>query len=612
MSSSFDAHHIPFTLLEAGELQLLNKHLEITYFHPGDEILTAGEESEGLFIIFKGRVREQDPIEEEDDASAHTFIHYTDHDFFGAWAVLNGKAIHTFIAEEETICHLLPKEPLQKILASNAAFRDYVSRDVTLRTQVLESHGDDDLDDFTLAQVHDSCMREALVFEADTSLREVTRVMQEKKVGSCIIHKEGEYGMVTGTDLLKAVVLDEKPLDSGIHQFARFNLISIAPTDYLFNALTLMAQYNIQRVVVMDGKALCGIIAMTDVLSYFSSHSHMVGLKIARANTIDELREAAHGLNELIRTLVARGVRVKFAMQLIAAMNERILARLFEMLVPDRLHQHVCLVVMGSEGRAEQIVKTDQDNALVIREGLEWPEMHEVMQTFTKTLISFGFPRCPGNIMVSNPEWIMTRSEWSQKLHGWVNKCDGDSLMNLAIAMDAKPVAGNLSIYRGVRAEFAKSMSSNEVFFSHFARAVFAFNTPLTFFGGVKDNKDHTLDVKKGGIFPIVHGIRVLAIQHAFRCNNTFERIEKLQEAGALQPKMATDLAQAVSFLMQVRLQQQVAAMDEASEPDEDHREVNKIHLDKLSRMEKDLLREALHVVKEFKSHISLRYHLNK
>jgi CBS domain-containing protein len=262
---------------------------------------------------------------------------------------------------------------------------------------------------------------------------------------------------------------------------------------------------------------------------------------------------------------------------------------------------------MGSEGRGEQIMKTDQDNAVVMRDGLDWPGREAVLERFTRTLIEFGYPECPGKIMVNNPYWVQHLGDFTQRMEHWANAPDGEALMNLAITVDAKPVAGNPALFKAGRNWFLRQMSDNEVFFSHFVKASLEFDTPLTFFGGIKTT-DSAIDIKKGGIFPIVHGIRTLALQHRVLQNNTFKRIDALVEAGVLQQQQGVDLAEALSIFVQIRLEQQMLRMEQ----DGFSESPNLILPDKLDRLDKDLLREALKVVKEFKKHLALRFHLDR
>jgi CBS domain-containing protein len=150
-------------------------------------------------------------------------------------------------------------------------------------------------------------------------------------------------------------------------------------------------------------------------------------------------------------------------------------------------------------------------------------------------------------------------------------------------------------------------MHDNELFFSHFAKASLEFDTPLTFFGGIK-TKDHAIDIKKGGIFPIVHGVRTLALQNRIIETNTFKRIDALVEAGAFPQQQGRDVAEALSIFIQIRLSQQLLRIDE-----EDFNDApNHILADDLDRLDKDLLRESLKVVKEFKKTLALRFHLER
>lgn len=443
--------------------------------------------------------------------------------------------------------------------------------------------------------------------EAGTSLHEATRLMRERKVDCLLVRKRNRYGMVTGTDLLDAVVLRGLALGSDVAEIASYRLVSADPDDYLFNALIQMTQHQIERVVVMGADhQLVGVVELTDVLSHFSSHSHVIGLRVERASSIEELREAALGLTDLIRALISTGVKIRFTMELLAAMNGRIIAKLFDLCVPLDMRPHICLLVMGSEGRGEQIMKTDQDNALLVRDGLVWPGLMDCMRQFSETLISFGFPPCPGNIMVSNPAWVNTIEQWSAKLTQWSQRCDGSAVMNLAIAVDSKPLAGNIALFKVARNAFLRSVQSNEIFFAHFARAALNFDTPLTLFGNLRDKE--LLDIKKGGIFPIVHGIRTMALEQRILETNTFKRIEALVAMGHLERSLGDNLGEALSIFIQLRLAQQIERLgsDSAAE-----RMPNALDLQRLNKLERDLLRDALHVVKDFKKLLALRYHLN-
>ena len=606
MPDSFKMSNLPFSLLNEREQKFLRSNLDLGYYQKGEAILQAPELSEGVYVVYKGRVAEVDP--DAEDGIEHVFMHYENEDYFGGWSAIHGTTIHNFIAEEETICHILPTAALLELMATNADFADYFQQNLAAKSQIAAQQGESqDMAEFMLATISDATLRDPLIVNEGTSIAEATALMRETKSDCVLARKGSRVGMVTGTDLLDAVVLEGQALDTDVSEIAKYRLITTHPEDYLFNVLVLMTQQQIERVVVMDGATLVGIVQLTDVLSYFSSHSHVIGLRLERASTVEDLREAAKGINALIKALISTGVRIRFTMDLLAAMNGRIISKLFDLIVPDDLQPHICLIVMGSEGRGEQIMKTDQDNAIIYRNALIWPDMEKVMQKFSEKLISFGFPPCPGNIMVSNPYWVNSVDDWTQKLQDWSLSNDGEDQMNLAIAVDAKPVAGNVALFKVARNWFLRNLRNNDIFFSPFARAAIEFDTPLTFFGNIKDKGE--LDIKKGGIFPIVHGVRTLALEHRILKTNTYERLELLQEMGVLGEQESKDLCEALGLFINIRLRQQLRRADEA-ESGVDPRP-NIIELGSLNKMDRDLLRDALQVVKGFKKSLTSRYHLS-
>ncbi len=610
MSVPFNLHVVPFSLLDEDEQERLLAAVEYMEFAPGDVLIEAGGPPRGVFVICGGKVAEADHRIESTDGEPATnvFMYYEAEEYFGGWSIFNGQAIHRFYAVEHTYAHLIPTQTLFELIDSNPQFGEYFQQNLGAKREIVAQHApNQDMAEFMLARIKDSTIREPLIVSEGVSIEEATRLMREEKSDCLLARKGNRYGMVTGTDLLDAVILDKLPLDTPVAEIASYRLISIQPDDYLFNALIIMTRQHIERVVVTDEQGgLTGIIELTDVLSHFSSHSHVIGLRVERAQTVEELREASFGLFDLIKALLSSGVKIRFTMELLAAVNSRILGKLFDLIVPKEVHPHVCLIVMGSEGRGEQIMKTDQDNGLIYRDGLDWPDMHKVMQQFSDTLISFGFPPCPGNIMVSNPEWVNSVREWTGKLGKWSRSSNTTDMMNLAIAADGKPVAGNTALFKVSRNAFMREIFTDQVFFSFFARAALDFETPLTFFGQLKTS--HGLDIKKAGVFPIVHGVRTMALQNKIIETNTFKRLELLAERRIVEREMAANLAEALSFFIQLRLQQQIQRVTDSGQT---HDETpNEIDFKLLNKFERELLRDSLAVVKDFKKSLTHRFHI--
>lgn len=592
---------VPFSLLNAEELNYMAEHMDVGYFQKGETIIAGGGESEGLHLIVKGFVCE---LEAQDQNASHTLVHYGAEDYFGAWSAIRGRSIHDFVADEETICYILPAKHLLELIYRNSHFGDYFNNQTLQQDLLANNNPDLDMAEFMLATVGTSCMHDALVIEATADIEQATRLMREQKAESALVQRGRRYGMITRTDLLNALVLDKLPTSTPVKEIANYRLVTVEANDYLFNALVRMTSHDIDRVVVMMDGQLQGVVELTEALSFFSSHSHVVGLRIERASTIEELATAAKDMDALIRSLHKQGVKVRFLMDLLAALNKRLMAKLFNLLVPEDVIPHVCLVVMGSEGRGEQITKTDQDNGLIMRDTLDWPNGPETMREYARVLQEIGFPPCPGEVMVSNPFWVQPISEWTKRMQDWVNLGDEESILKLSIAVDAAPVAGNAALYKTSRNWFFKEIQQHQRFLTAFAKMATVFDTPLTLLGSIR-NRSSGIDLKRGGIFPIVHGIRTMALQYQIPENNTFSRITALVEMGVLPRRMGNELQEAFGVFHLLRVKAELGRIGTDSSQDGSQ---NMIDLDDLDRLEKDTLRQAFHVVKEFKQHLGLRY----
>ncbi|WP_026959511.1 DUF294 nucleotidyltransferase-like domain-containing protein [Aliagarivorans taiwanensis] len=589
MTSDFNFQHPPFDQLDSSQRQLLLDQLDIHYFQNQEKILSAGQESQFLFVILKGEV------EERADNNDEIFAHYTLDDCFDIRSQFGGYCKHDYVALEECLCFALPSKVFRQLAEVNSDFADYFQNDLATRHQLVESRErNKNLAEFILTTIDESNVQLAVVIDGDTSLYQATKMMREQKLESLLVDYDGCIGMLTGTDLLHAAVLTQQSLDTPVSQLANFNLISVEQGEFLFNAMLLMTRNNIERVVVKQQHKVVGIMEMAHLLSLFSTHSHVLALQIARADSIDELANAAHTLNRLIENLCNNGIRTLFIMKLLATMNEQLIERVFRLCVPEQHHNAICLIVMGSEGRGEQIVKTDQDNGLIIEDSYDWPEREQQLQAFSDALLKLGYPPCPGKIMVNNPAWVKSQSDWTSTLDSWVESGHGDAAMNMAIMFDAHAVAGNRSLLRKLKRHLIQAMHQREVALSFFARPALQFSTPLTFLGNVRNEG---IDIKKGGIFPIVHGVRAMALEQGIEQTNTLERIEQLKQAKVIQPEHAANLSEALLLFFKLRIQQ-------LSDKTESYHHIDVANL---QRGQRDLLRHALHVVKKYKQ--SLAHH---
>nr|WP_298379253.1 DUF294 nucleotidyltransferase-like domain-containing protein [uncultured Halomonas sp.] len=599
-----DLSQPPFSLLDESNKARIVKGVDLGYFDNQEIILEAGQTGEFVFIIHKGEVAELDNTMPGDQGRIG---HYSAGDLFGAISIINGKSRYRFKAEQETLCYLLPKSLFEQLCQNSPAFAEFFRQSLANKTRLLieqRSEGGMTMAGFMLARIAE-CMRPPLILDEATTIAQAAAALDDSHADSMLIQAGERFGMITKTDLLNALVLDERDKSSPVVDIAHFTLVSAQPDDYLFQALVSMTRHKVSRVVVLEKERPAGVVELTDVLSYFSSRSYMVSLEVEQADDLEALATASARMPELVQALMAQGVKLEFVMDLLSALNGRIVNKAFGFIVAPEHQSQSCLLVMGSEGRGEQILKTDQDNALILADDSGWPECASDMQRLTDTLLTLGYPPCPGNIMVSNPEWVKSESGWRDTISHWIVKRDGASLMNLAIMLDAHAVAGNATLLERLRQHLFEHCSRDELLLSYFARAALSFSTPLTLFGTLK-KPEHGIDIKKGGIFPIVHGVRTLALEKRILPTSTLARLKALVEEGRLEKSFADDLGEALSLFSELRLKQQLARLDGR----QNSQEPNHVVVQTLSSLERDLLREALGIVKSFKQRLSYRFHL--
>src|SRR5690606_8368341 len=229
-------------------------------------------------------------------------------------------------------------------------------------------------------------------------------------------------------------------------------------------------------------------------------------------------------------------------------LNSRLLERLWALLAPPVLQRSGCLMVMGSEGRGEQIVKTDQDNGLLLPDDESFAGVEDVAVAFDAALRRFGYPPCPGGIMVTNPLWRQPLQAFKETLRRWLRAADPQGVMNLAIFMDARAVAGDADLLLRARRFMYDCLADNDAFYARFAHPAVQFRE-----GGAwwrrwlgRAAREPCFDLKKQGTFPIVHGVRALALQKRVESLNTADRLRALAGQGVLAEGLARDLDDAL------------------------------------------------------------------
>ena len=603
MPNAFDFTSSPFDGLDADEQRLVRDAVDIAYFREGETILDPGIEPSHLFVIIKGHVSQFD--------AGEMVATYGPHDCFDGRSLVAGRASSRFVAAEEVLAYELAKETVNALISRNATFGSLLFSDLSHKLGALaQRHSEREMHALTASRVAEAFLRPAHVVDGAASIVAVATLMQAQRTSSVLVRDDARLGIFTNTGLQRAV-LDGRPLDAlAVRELATFKLVSISPDAPLFDALALMIQHQVHRLVVAQGDRIVGLLEQLDLLSFLSNHSYLITVQIVQAQDLDALGVQVAKIARFVALLYRGGTPVGQIGKLVQALNAKLFERAWQLVAPPGLLAESCLFVMGSEGRGEQLLKTDQDNGLILRDDATTSEadVAEACLRFSAALRDFGYPDCPGGIMVCNPLWRRSAGAFKSVVRNWLLRPDPPGLMALAIFIDAHAVAGNATLLTEVRAEVDRLIADDDALLGRFAAAIDLFPEES---GGwwnrlllIGEQDKQTLDLKKCGIFPIVHGVRSLALSERVQATGTRARIDALVAAGRLSPAFATDLADSLHLLMGLKLKAGLAELDTAGTVS------GGVRSDKLSSLERDLLKDALAVVKRFKAIVRHQFHL--
>ena len=595
MADAFNASNAPFDRLTPGEVEAARAALDIAYFRQGETIIARGGAPESLFIVVKGCVEERDGDE--------LVALRGPGDAFDSRAVVEGRGANAFVAREETLCNLLPRALTLRLINRNPRFAAFFYRDISRKLDAAARQEEAArFSPLMSARVRELSMRPPAFVDASDSIESVGRKLREARVNAAFVRDGARVGVVTGMNLAKAAILDGQPISACVGPLAHYDVVAVASDDFVSQALLLMTKRNKRRVAVVDDGAYVGVVEDIDLLSFIAGNAPLVAQRIDAAATVAELGDAAAMIERQTRLLRRQGVRVEAVAEIVSDLNRHLFAKLFALVASPAIRERGCLIVMGSEGRGEQTTRTDQDNGLILSAPVAEAELKAFRADFSGALTRFGFPPCPGGVMAVNPLWSKPIDDYRADFRRWLAAPDETAHMNVAIFYDAETVAGDAELLRRAKRALIDAVSGERAYLAHFARAVDAFPTPIGLFNQLvaSQGRGDGLDLKKGGVFPIVHGARALALERGLTETGTTARVARLAEIGALSRAFARELIEALRFLMTLRLDAELAAATPHG----------LVRPSELSIMERDLLRDAFRIVKQMREVVRRHFDL--
>ena len=444
--------------------------------------------------------------------------------------------------------------------------------------------------------------RDAVICMMDTSIERLSRLMTARMVTAALVSSEtGDIiGIVTDHDLRARVLAENIELSAPIHTIMSAPLTKISERALIYEALMRMEEKGVRHLAVEDQNGQIVSVIDSKSLIQFQRYGPIVLTReISRAKSPDEVAQYCERKTPLVKTLMDSSARPRHVTNMLASICDAATERLIHLAVEELgpPPASFAFIAMGSQGRQEQTLLTDQDNGIIFTPAAD-ADPEKVKDYFLRlgTRVSngldrAGYPLCRGNVMASNPRWCRSLPDWLSGFDEWVHKSEPQEIIDISIFFDFRTVYGDAELTHELRRQIHTALLDEPAFFHHFAQNAVMFKPPFRLLGNIYLSggaTEHSGEINlKDAMMPIVSFARLYALRHQINQTHTLERIEGLTERNIILSSSRDEITAAYDFLMQLRLQNQLAAIQAGKPPQ------NIIHPGRLGYLQQELLKQA-------------------
>ncbi|MDM8541004.1 DUF294 nucleotidyltransferase-like domain-containing protein [Desulfococcaceae bacterium HSG9] len=537
----------------------------------------------------------------------------------------NGISVRTLEVEDESYFYLLSEELFADLCDRYEEFTEFFTDtfgkrmlDKTYSSIITKTDRPDDQSNQFFNQTVESLCNSALVScNADLTICQAAIVMTQKRCSSIFIKgSHGDcIGVVTDNDLRSKVIAKGYDIEAPVRDIMSSPLHTIGARSFVFEALLEMMRKNVKHLAVTDvhGRVVDAITNRDLVTAQGRSPLFLIR-EIGDAPTIAEIINKHSQLAGQIKNLINSGAKARNVTRMITTISDAILNKLIGFAIDELGEPPVKFVfmILGSEGRKEQTLKTDQDNAIIYGDVPETSEaqVKRYFLAFSEKVCTWldqaGYTFCKGGIMAQNPKWCQSLSAWKQNFSNWIYHAEAENLLQASIFFDFRGAYGETELIDQLRQFLFESLSGWAGFFRHLTENAIYFKPPLGFFRNfiVESEGEHrdSFDIKSA-MQPIVDFARIYALKYQLDETNTQERLYQLYLKEILTPQEYNELDKAYSFMMQLRfIRQFTVVLEQNGQPD------NYINPKKLSRIEQTMLKEIFKRIANFQTKLEVEF----
>ena len=615
---------VPFSFLPDEEIDPIAKQLKLVKYPKNTILFVQGASRLGyLYILQKGSAERY--LEENNKKTMSNML--DEGDIYGGISILlnDGIADRTLRVAEESYFYLLNKQRFLEICREHEDFSEYFT-DMFGKHMLQKSyaatiaktmyHREDE--PHILNQPISGIFNDKPVFvESSSSIQAAARRMQHHKISSLLINDTAGrcIGIVTEKDMLEKVIAAGHDIARPLSDIMSTPLHCLSSQSQGFEALMAMMQADIRHLAITDAHDnIIGILTNRDILAE-QGQSHLFMLRdISNARSLEEIISKHNELPKITRSLIASGAKAGHITRFISTVSDAILKKLMGFALDECGPPPVsfAFMILGSEGRREQTLKTDQDNAIIYEDpsagDIEAVQAYFLTlgQKVCTLLDQSGYAFCKGNIMAQNPLWCQPLSQWQTYFSNWILTAEAEDLLQASIFFDFRIGYGDTGLIDTLRDHLFNSLEGWSGFFRHLTENALHFKPPLGFFRNFlveSRGKHHSSFDIKSAMTPMVDFARIYALQNKIEETNTMERVNYLRVKQVLTREEYEEFEKAYSFLMQLRFVRQVTAViDENDLPN------NYINPKKLTRIEQKMLKEIFRRIEKFQTKLEFRF----
>jgi CBS domain-containing protein len=609
----------PFNMMDPSNLAWLAERLKLGYYAKGEVVLSPESgQAHTFFIIKQGVINgEQDVVRAQDDAA---WLELHEGECFPLGALLSKRPVNsTYKAGIDTFCYELSLDDFHETLRKCPAFHDFCTHRLAnlleqskqvIQAQYTKTSSEQQSMTSPLSAI---IRREPVSCSPDTPTRQVLETMNSLGIGSMVAvdAEKRPLGIFTLHDVLKRIVLPGLDLSAPFKTVMSPDPVTLPPHALAYEAALVMARHGFRHILVEENGRLAGLVSEKDLFGLQRVGLRQLSSVIRKAPDLETLKHSARDIRQLAQNMLAQGVTAEQLTQIISTLNDLLTARILELELestPEAKTIDFCWLALGSEGRMEQTLNTDQDNGIIFRiqEGKSADDMRATLLPFAKrinqALAECGFPLCSGEVMASNPKWCLSLSEWKECFDKWIYHGAPVDLLNSTIFFDFRALFGMEHLAEELRTWLVEQAQQNSRFLHQLAVNALRNKPPLGIVRDFVTGDGHTIDLKVNGITPFVDAARIYSLARGVPATNTLQR---LREAGA---RMALD-EQDIDAYCDAFLYIQLLRLRLHHEQEQSGQELsNKVDPDTLNPLDSRILRESFRQARKLQAKLALDY----